>query len=178
MNLKSMYDSAINMMSPQAGISSYYAAPQVQAPPPISYNLKDRGVQVSDADIQAIRPLLYGELSNRSPEKQTLEANVILNTALNRVREYAKYGQKKTLSEVLAMPNQYQAYGGTQYKTYSNPIDAPSIAKKKQVDSIVDTLHGQIRSGVYPDNTNGAYYYRHNPDGTIAYDDKRRLFAK
>src|SRR3989304_9326090 len=170
MSLRSMYDSAINMMTPDRGISSYYAAPQVQAAPP-SYNLKDRGVQVTDADIQAIRPLLYGELSNRTPDKQTLEANVILNTALNRVREYAAHGKKKTLSEVIAMPNQYQAYGGQQYKAYDNPIDAPSIAKKKQVDAIVDTLHGQIRSGVYPDNTNGAYYYRHNPDGTIAYDD-------
>jgi hypothetical protein len=124
-----------------------------------------------------MRPLLYGEMSNRSPDKQALEANVIMNTALNRVKEYAAHGQTKTLSQVIAMPNQYQAYGGTQYNQYANPTDAPSIAKKKQVDAIVDTLHGQIRSGVYPDTTNGAYYYSHDPTGKIAYDDKKKLFA-
>jgi hypothetical protein len=182
MDLKSIYNSAgqwmnNNLVKPAMGISNYYAAPKAEAAP-TSYNLGSRGVQISDADIQAMRPLLYGELSNRSPDKQTLEAHVIMNTALNRMKDYAAHGQPKTLSQVVAMPNQYQAYGGPQYKAYTNPTDAPSIAKKKQVDAIVDALQGQIRSGIYPDTTNGAYYYSHDPaTGKITYDDKRRLFA-
>lgn len=150
----------------------------VATPIPAQYNLKDRGVQISDADINAFRPLLYGEVSNRTPDKQALEANVILNTALNRVRAFNEKGQKKTLSDVLAMPNQYQAFGGKQYNAYSNPPDAVSAAKKKQIDAIIDTIHQQIKTGRYDDNTEGAYYYAHGKDGKIAYDNLRPLFSK
>ena len=177
MNLRDAYNwTKQNVVNPALGISEYYGVPKASASTG-KYQLKDRGVQITDEDIQAIRPLLYGELSNRTPEKQMLEANVILNTALNRMKAYESKGIKKSLAEVVAMPNQYQAYGSPQYKQYANPKDAPSLAKKKQVDAIVDTLHGKIRSGVYPDTTNGAYYYIHNPDRTITYDDKKPLFA-
>jgi len=164
-------------------ISSFFKTPKVEAslaptPAPVQYNLKDRGVQISDDDINSFKPLLYGEVSNRTPDKQALEANVILNTALNRVREYGNKGQKKSLSEVLSMPNQYQAYGGKQYQAYHNPPDEVAAAKKRQVDLIVENIRNQIKSGKYPDNTQGAYYYVHNPDSTITYDNLRPLFAK
>jgi len=178
MALKDAYNWGMkNVVNPVMGISEYYAPTKAVAAPS-SYQLKDRGVQLTDADIQAIRPLLYGEVSNRTPDKQMLEANVILNTALNRMKAYKEKGMNKTLADVISMPNQYQAYGGTQYQQYANPVDAPSIAKKKKVDAIVDALHGQIKSGVYPDITQGAYYYIHNPDRTISYDNKRPLFAQ
>ena len=147
-------------------------------PAPAQYQVKNRGVQISDADLNAARPLIYGEVSNRPPEKQALEANVIMNTAINRMGEYAKHGQNKTLAEVLAMPNQYQAYGGNQYKQYSNPTDASSTAKKKQIDNIVNGISDQIKKGNYADNTQGAYYYIHNPDQSITYDNTRPLYAK
>lgn len=147
--------------------------------PPARYALKDRGVSVSDADIDAFRPLLYGEVSNRAPDKQALEANVIFNTALNRVKAYNEKGQTKTLSDVLAMPNQYQAYGGPQYQAYGNPPDAVAAAKKKQIDDIIDGIHEQVKSGNYADNTQGSYYYVHDPKtGKITYDNMRPLFAK
>ncbi len=145
---------------------------------PSQYSLKDRGVNISDADINAFRPILYGEVSNRTPDKQALEANVILNTALNRVKEYNMKGKKVSLSDVFAMPNQYQAYGGKQYKEYSNPSNVVSAAKKKQIDSIADDIFNQIKQGKYSDNTQGSYYYVHNPDGSINFDSKRPLFAK
>lgn len=153
-----------------------YVAPVASAP--VQYELKDRGVSVSDEDLKAVRPLIYGEVSNRTPDKQALEANVILNTALNRVKEYGARGQKKTLRDVIAMPNQYQAYGGKQYKEYHAPSDPVALAKKKQVDAIIDEISKQIQAGKYVDNTEGAYYYVHNPDSTITYDNKRPLFAK
>lgn len=158
-------------------ISSFL--PQVKAQIPVQYDLKDRGVQISDDDINAFRPLLYGEVSNRTPDKQALEANVIFNTALNRVKAYNEKGQKKTLSDVFSMPNQYQAYGGKQYQLYANPPDVVAAQKKKQVDSIIDSIHQQIKNGQYIDNTQGAYYYVHDPKtGKITYDNKTPLFSK
>ncbi len=162
-------------------ISSFLPATKAKAaavPIPAQYNLKDRGIQISDDDINAFRPLLYGEVSNRTPDKQALEAHVIFNTALNRIKAYAEKGQKKSLADVISMPNQYQAYGGKQYQAYSNPADAPSLSKRKQVDAIMDAIHKQIQSGNYPDNTEGSYYYIHQPTGQITYDNKKPLFAK
>lgn len=150
----------------------------VIAPKPVKYQLKNRGVVVSDEDINAVRPLIYGEVSNRTPDKQALEANVIMNTALNRMREYAANGQPKTLAEVIAMPKQYQAYGGPQYQAYSTSSNVLDKAKKAQVDAIINQIHEQIKTGEYPDNTQGAYYYIHNPDQTITYDNTKPLFAK
>jgi hypothetical protein len=160
-------------------ISSLYN-PQTQSQPvkptPAIYNLEDRGAKISDTDIEAFRPLLYGEVSNRNFDKKKLEADVILNTVLNRQKEYAKRGQNKSVSEILAMPNQYQAYGGSQYVNYKNPKDSISAAKKKEVDAIVDEIKERIKRGDYKDNTEGAYFYIHNPDQTITYDNLRPLF--
>lgn len=165
---------------PEKAISSFLPLEKSRGiQPPVQYNLKDRGVEVSDSDIEAFRPLLYGEVSNRTPDKQALEANVILNTALNRVKAYGERGQKKTLSDVLAMPNQYQAYGGPQYKAYSAPPDSIALTKRQQVDDIVNAIHEQIKAGRYEDNTQGAYYYVHDPKtGAITYDNIRPLFKK
>lgn len=181
MALKDFFSSTIKYVKPvEASLSSLVPTANAQEmKQPAQYNLKDRGVTLTDADIEAFRPLLYGEVSNRTPDKQALEANVILNTALNRVKAYNEKGMNKSLSDVLAMPNQYQAYGGPQYKVYSNPTLPGDVAKKKQIDDIVNTIHSQIKSGQFPDNTQGAYYYSHNPKtGTIAYDNMRPLFSK
>jgi len=158
-------------------ISSLYTPP-VAPPAPSTYHLPDRGVKVTDTDIEAFRPLLYGEVSNRKFEKKKLEADVILNTVLNRQKEYAKRGQMKSVSEILAMPNQYQAYGGPQYKEYASSTNPISAAKKKEVDAIVDEIKDRIKRGDYKDTTEGAYFYIHNPDQTITYDNLKPLFKK
>ncbi len=165
------------MRTTTPAISSMYTpkAPVAQPLPP-TYNLPDRGAKVTDADIEAFRPLLFGEVSNRNYDKKKLEANVILNTVLNRQKEYSKRGKEKTVAEILAMPNQYQAYGGPQYKEYASTTNPVSAAKKKEVDAIIDEIKEQIKSGQYQDTTEGAYFYIHNPDQTIAYDNKRKLF--
>lgn len=160
-------------------ISSMYTPPaQPVIPQPTVYDLPNRQARVTDSDIEAFRPLLYGEVSNRNFDKKKLEANVIFNTVLNRQKEYAKRGQNKTVAEILAMPNQYQAYGGKQYAAYHAPADSISAAKKKEVDAIVDEIKDRIKRGDYQDNTEGAYFYIHNPDQTITYDNLRPLFKK
>ena len=164
--------------TPSTISSMYTPPPQPIAPQPTTYKLPDRQANISDTDFEAFRPLLYGEVSNRNYDKKKLEADVILNTVLNRQKEYAKRGQNKSVAEILAMPNQYQAYGGKQYTAYQNPADSISAAKKKEVDAIVDEIKDRIKRGDYQDNTEGAYFYIHNPDQTITYDNLRPLFKK
>ncbi len=140
-----------------------------------------RDVFVSPKDFNdEFRPVAFGEISNRSPKQQELEARVILNTAINRMKEYAKHGQYFTLAEVLKMPNQYQAQGGKQYQIYkgvNHPATQELDAKKKTaLDHTFDELLAEAKAGTLKDNTNGAFYYIHNPDGSITYDDKRPLF--
>jgi hypothetical protein len=170
MGLGNLYKSVKNALSPVE-----YTAP---APKPISeYYLKDRGVKLTDADFEAAKPILYGEISNRPADKQMLEANVIMNTGLNRMQGYGAHGKPKTLAEVFSMPNQYQAYNSPQYQQYYNPMDAPSKKKKEQIDKMVDDIRERIKNGEFVDNTEGAYYYIHEKDGKIKYDNLRKLFA-
>lgn len=176
MNIQDFFNSQNNKMrTTTSSLSNLYTPPE--EPVRVSYNLKDREATVTDEDIQNLRPLIYGEISNRDYSKKQLEADVITNTALNRQREYARKGQKKTISDVLSMPNQYQAYQGQQYNNYFNPVLPGDIAKKREVDMIVDAIADKIKRGEYVDNTEGAYYYIHEKDGKIKYDNLKKLFA-
>lgn len=174
MNISDLFNkSNINTkMQTSTPISNYYADPPITN----RYKISNRGVEVSDDDLKAIRPLVFSEVSNRAKPKKELETHVILNTALNRQKAYSDRGISKTLSEILAMPNQYQGYGKNQYQQYESPPDELSRLKKKEVDEILDKITEQLKSGVYNDTTEGAYYYIHNPDQTITYDNKRKLF--
>lgn len=126
---------------------------------------------------QELRPIMFGEISNRPPEKQELEARVILNTALNRIKEHSsKRGARKSIDEILTEENQYQAFKGEQYNLYKGQPGNLDAEKKKQIDAIIDKLLEEIESGAFSDNTEGAFYYKHNPDGSITYDNDRALF--
>lgn len=144
-----------------------------------SYSLQNRGVSLTDSDLDELAYILMGEVGNRGPEKQDLEARVIINTALNRLNEYASGGKKKTLADVLRMPNQYQGYmpdnPESQYsKAKSGKMDELTKSKFQFIRSVVDSL----KQGKFEDNTNGAFYYVHNPDGSIEYDDSRPLISR
>lgn len=163
-----------------AALGANAAAPtnEVSATRPPETKFKVRGATVDEKHIdETLRPVVFGEISNRPPEKQELEARVILNTAINRLKEYKKHGENLTLEEVLAMPNQYQAYGGKQFNLYKTGTSTElDTGKKQSVDAIIDKLMAEVKSGKFKDNTNGAFFYKHNKDGSITYDDKRRLF--
>lgn len=143
-----------------------------------SYFVADRNAEITPSDNQELAPVLFGEISSDRPiEKQELEARVILNTALNRIKEYKKHGKDYTLKDVLSMPNQYQAYGGNEYLKYKNDnLDYLSNKKKDNIDSILAKLLTEIENGTFKDNTKGAFYYQHNPDGSIEFDSKKPLF--
>ena len=79
-----------------------------------------KGQTITKSDFDNIRPILFGEISNRPPDKQNLEGNVIASTAMNRVVANNQKGNKFSLGNVLSQPNQFQSYNGSQYKLYSN----------------------------------------------------------
>lgn len=163
-------DTILNLFSAK----STYTSP-TQTPPEETgtYN----GQTITKSDFDNIRPILFGEISNRAPDKQGLEGNVIASTALNRVVANNQRGNNLSLGNVLSQPNQYQSYNSPQYKLYGNATTTLDLAKKTQVDSIADNMWNQIKSGTFKDITNNAYYYQHDKSGAIQFDSKKPLFS-
>ncbi len=140
---------------------------------------KTRGVSIKQNEVEdRLKPILYGELSNRPADKKELEARVIFNTALNRMKENLKRGKEVTLDDILSSGD-YQAYKGKEYQKYiGGDLNTLDMKKKEETDAIVNKLIEEIRNGTFKDNTDNAYYYSHADDGSIKYDSKRPLFKK
>lgn len=155
MNPRSIGDFISNLLP--ANTVSYTA-------PAAAPTYKVRGVSLTDRDLATLRNVLFAEISNRTPDKQALEARTIVNTALNRIPQYQAQGKQMDLHSVLSMPNQYQGYGSPEYQRISNnattTVDAPKL---KAID---DTI-GQLKSGKFPDTTGGKVFYHHTPEGQI-----------
>lgn len=127
-------------------------------------NIYIRNNTITPNDLEEAKAILFGEISNRASDKQQLEAQTILNTAFNRMDEYRKHGQEKTLTEVLQMDNQYQAYKGKQYNKYkSGQFDE---LDQKKVNSI-DEMIKKIIDGTFQNNVPGYFFYSHKSDGRI-----------
>lgn len=137
-----------------------YTAP-AQAPA-ASYNV--RGVKLSDQDLSTLRNVLFAEISNRAPDKQALEARTIINTALNRVPQYQAQGKMMSLNDVLTSPNQYQGYGSPEYHRIANNATTTTDGPKLKA---IDTTLSQLKTGNFPDTTDGRVYYSHDPAGQI-----------
>ena len=157
--------------------TSTYTAPTTPPEETGTYN----GQTITKSDFDNIRPILFGEVSNRTPDKQKLEGSVIASTALNRLVANNQRGNKFSMEDVLSQKDsngnpEYQSYGGQQYKLYSNATTTLDVAKKKQIDTMTDSMWNQLKSGQFKDATNGAFYYKHNNDGSIQYDNTRPLF--
>ena len=173
--LNEILKNAGSVVSNISGSLSKFFSPKVATSPQVSqpigeYYLKDRGVKITDDDFNFIRPIVFGEVSNR-PGKTKLETDVIFNTMANRLKEFTEKGKKqKSIREIASMPGQYQALGGKEYNEYLNPSNPISIAKKKEVDSILDEIYNQIKEGTYQDTTGGGISYIHNKDKSITFD--------
>lgn len=134
------------------------------APAAASYSV--RGATLSDEDLNTLKHVLFGEISNRATDRQQLEARTIVNTALNRIPQYAANGRQMSLSQVLSEPKQYQAYGGTEYQRIKTGQLKPTDDQKvKAIDSVL----GELKTGKFDDNTGGAVFYSHDPQGRIKY---------
>jgi len=127
-------------------------------------NYSVRNNEISDIDLEEARAVLFGEISNRSSDKQKLEAQTILNTAINRMEVFAKRGAPKTLTEVLQMDNQYQAYQSKQYEKYkSGKLEKIDMQKIEAIEAIIN----KVKDGTFQNNIGDYVYYAHKPDGRI-----------
>lgn len=129
-----------------------------------------RDNEIKPTDLSEARAVLFGEISNRNPEKQALEAQTILNTAFNRMDEYRKHGTPKTLMEVLQMPNQYQAYKGKEYTRYKS---GKTGLGDKQKEEAIDKVLAQVRDGTFQNNIGNSVSYTHAKDGRIIVNNKQ-----
>lgn len=132
-----------------------------------SINLKDRNVSITKRDMEAAKPIIFAEVSNRSPDKQMLETKTILNTAINRMQQYQERGINMTLKQVLEQPNQYQGFNSNEYRKYKGNGLFLDERKKKRINEMVDSVADSMNSGTFTDNINGYVYYKHSPDGSI-----------
>lgn len=133
-------------------------------PAPVMPTYGVRGTQLTDADLSQLRNVLFAEISNRDPQHQQLEARTIINTALNRIPQYAQKGKSMTLSDVLTAPNQYQGYNSPEYKRFVAGSTTPADGQKV---AAINGVIGQLKSGSFPDTTNGRVFYHHDPQGRI-----------
>jgi hypothetical protein len=126
--------------------------------------LPDRKVSLNTDDLDTLRKTLFAEISNRSSDKQHLEARTIINTALNRAA-----ASGTPLSKVLSKPNQYQGYGSKEYKRLEAGKTGASDKQKLQA---IDAIIEELKSGKFADNTDGRTFYHHNSDGSITANEK------
>ncbi len=132
------------------------------------YYIRDN--TITEQDLQEAKAIIFGEVSNRTPEKQKLEAQTILNTAFNRMDEYRKHGKDYTLTQVLQMPNQYQAYKAPLYTRYKSGDIQPG---DKQKISAIDSALNDVRGGNFINNIGRDVSYTHLPDGRIQTNPKK-----
>ncbi len=166
-----------------AAIAATAAIPSVtqvtnaqETPQPNEPSVTVRDVTVKQSDIDELRNVLYAEISNRPEEKRKLEARVIINTALNRLKENQATGKgPQTLLEVLSQPNQYQGYRPGDEKSQYEVARSGKANRAKM--AAIDEVLREMVDGSLEDTTGGAFYYVHRPDGSIIYDNKKPLYA-
>lgn len=150
----------VKVIAALTGAHKAEAAEMSQAPK--AHYIRDNAI--SDQDLEEAKAILFGEVSNRSPQKQQLEAQTILNTAFNRMDEYRKHGQQKTLAEVLQMPNQYQAYKGKEYARFKAGKTRPTDEAKLIA---IEAMLAKVKDGSFENNIGDYKFYSHKPDGRI-----------
>lgn len=167
--------SALGMSKPQAEAPTVLTKPQNMLPPPKPKSYKVRGLDVYDADIDEAANIMYGEISNRAPERQQFEVRNIINTAINRANENPKY-YDSSLTKVLQRPYQYQGYapdgmtvsGGKKVESQYQKVKSGAIDEsgQKKLKLIKDTLN-ELRAEDFKDTTDGSTFYVHASDGTM-----------
>ena len=141
------------------------------APP----RLNIRGVDITADDLSELEPILFAEISNRTPDKQFLEGRTIINTALNRFPLLNSRGRATTLRDVLTQPNAYQGYDpqGISNKQYNLYRSGQLTELDQQKVGVVKKLTQELLSGKFEDTTGGRVFYTHDKQGRIWLDDRK-----
>jgi hypothetical protein len=137
-----------------------------------TYNV--RGVNVSDNDINEATNILYGEISNRNPQKQTEEVKHAINTAINRANNNPKR-YNGSLLNVLKEPAQYQSYAPNGMRKNGKIVESQYQKLKrgiideggKQKLETIKLALSEMKSGNFIDTTGGKTFYVHAKDGSI-----------
>jgi hypothetical protein len=147
---------------------SYTASPANSSPGGV-YDV--RGLKLNDNDLSEARDILFAEVSNRGGDRRSFEVENVMNVAVNRA-----LAKKKTLTEVLQEPNQFQGYapqgvtvkGGevvdSQYQKIKKG-DLNELDKRKLKE--IETALQSFKTGKFKDRTGGAQFYVHASDGTM-----------
>ena len=127
-----------------------------------TYTDKRRGLTLSQDDIDEARAIMYGEVGSRSRDKKVLEANVVLNTALNRLKMIHDAGYKNiTLKQVLSEPKQYQALGGSNYRlAKSGKVGSATDERMSAIEEVIE----KMELGSLEDIAEGKIAYHHYDD--------------
>lgn len=139
---------------------------------PQTFKVRDNTLALND--LEEAKAILFGEVSNRPLDKQILEARTIMNTVLNRMEEYRRLGRPKTLTEVLQMPNQYQAFKGKEYNKFKG--GKTGELDQRRIDAVGKVID-ELKNGTLENNIPGYFFYSHRPDGSIQAV-KKPLFKK
>lgn len=132
---------------------------------PESVNFKIRGHDISDKDINLLKGVVFGELSNK---KQPEEVRTIVNTALNRIDEHNARGKNFSLGDTLRQKNAYQAYGGKEYKKYiEGRLNYLDTKKANLVNNVINDI---INNDIV-DNTGGRVFYIHDKANNLILKD-------
>ena len=145
---------------------------QIKTTPEPNYSI--RGVNFSDNDLDEAANIIYGEVSNRTPDKQQFETRNIINTVINRANSDPKnYGGN--IIKVLQQPYQYSAYApagtitatGTVQSQYQNAKNGKlDSASQKKWQFVRNTLN-EMKSGNFKDTTGGDKFYVNSSDGAM-----------
>jgi len=142
-------------------IKRLLGAKTAEAPAINTYNI--RGQNVNDEDINLLKAVVFGELSNKK-ENQTDEVKTIINTAINRIPQHNARGKNFSLSDTLTQKNAYQAYGGKEYNKYlQNKLN---YLDRKKADFVNNAVTDIIRNNLV-DNTGGKVNYIHDKKGNL-----------
>jgi hypothetical protein len=172
----------LSLLKEAGGVVKSLFTPKVayaeEMPTQKKYYIRDN--PISELDLDEAKAVLYAEISNRTPEKQKLEAQTILNTAFNRQEYYNKIGYRGkkdwTLTDVLQEKNQYQGYAPegikndkgklveSQYQKYK--ANKKEELSQQKIDAI-DQLLAKVRDGSFINNISDYRFYTHKPDGRI-----------
>lgn len=141
-----------------------------QAPGDEKITIKDRGIKIDPSDIEAIKPVVFAELSNEgTPEEQKEEARQIINTILNRSKM-----SKENLFEIVHKPKQYQGSGNEQFNDLTTDGGETDYPTQKKLE-LIDEVLAELTTGDFKDNTKNSAYYSHDlKTKKLILDNKRR----
>ena len=140
--------------------------PKVDTKSDKEYTIPGRTAKPKEKDLEELGAIIYGEISNRSLDKQILEARTIANIVLNRMENHEWKG--KGVADIVlehkknAKYPAFQAKDGKQYRDYKTN-NATDTSKLAAISKVIE----EVRSGTLENKIGNDLMYAHMPGDTI-----------